>query len=215
MSNKLLIFGVGLLGEMAKFYFENDPNYKVVAFVTEDSMYKDDKFSEMPVVPFSKVCDKYPPSEYVMFVAIGYTNLNRNRERIYTECKKLGYKLVSYVHFSATVYNTLEIGENCLILEDVTIQPFAKVGNDVIIWNGSRICHHSVINDHCFIASNVVVSGGAHVGKNCFLGLNSGIRDFVNVGEYCLIGAHSWINKDTVPNGLYSNEGTHRVKEIN
>lgn len=215
MSKKLLIFGTGLLGEMVKYYFEYNSDYKVTAFVTEDSMLKGDKFCEMPVVPFSKVIDNYPPSCYVMFVAIGYTDLNRNRERIYAECKNAGYDLVSYVHPSATIYNTLKLGENCLILEDVTIQPFAKVGNDVIIWNGSRICHHSIIEDHCFIASNVVVSGGAHIGRNCFLGLNAGVRDFVNVGEFCLIGADSWINKDIAPHGLYSNKGTPRIKEIN
>ena len=214
MNKKLLIFGTGLLGEMANYYFEKDSEYSVEAFVTEDALFSKETFCEKPIIPFSVVKNEYSPKKYDIFVAIGYTDLNRNRERIFNECKECEYSLASYVSSKANVYDTLSLGENCLFLEDVTIQPFAKVGNDVIIWNGSHICHHSVIEDHCFIASHVVVSGGSSVGKNCFIGMNSAIRDCIKVGDHCLIGANSWINKDANPYGFYSNEGTRRIKDI-
>ena len=52
-----------------------------------------------------------------------------------------------------------EIGENCFIFEDNTIQPFVKIGDDVVLWSGNHIGHHAEIGDHCFISSHVVISG--------------------------------------------------------
>ncbi len=214
MKNKLIIFGNTNLADMANYYFEHDSNYRVDAFVVDDIVYNIDHFCKKPVVPFSVLDEEYPPTEYDLFVAIGYTNQNRTREKVYNKCKSLGYRLPSYVSSKATIFDTLKVGDNCFILEDNTIQPFAIIGDDVCIWSGNHIGHHAVIEDHCFITSHVVVSGGVHVGRNCFIGVNSSIRDHISIGDYCLIGANSWIHKSTEPMGVYSNEGTHRMKEV-
>lgn len=214
MKNKLVVFGNTNLADMANYYFEHDSDYQVDAFVVDDEFYEDDSFCSKPVVPFSKIVIEYPPTEYDLFVAIGYTNQNKTREKIYHKCKELGYNLPSYISSKATTFDTLKVGDNCFILEDNTIQPFAVIGNDVCLWSGNHIGHHAVIEDHCFITSHVVVSGGVHVGRNCFIGVNSAIRDHISIGDYCLIGANSWIHKSTEPMGIYSNEGTHRTKEV-
>lgn len=214
MRKKLIIFGNAMLADMANYYFEHDANYQVEAFVVDDKYYKDDYFCGKPVVPFSRMAIDYGPDEFALFIAVGYTDQNRNRENIYNRCKKLGYVLPSYISSKATTFDTLKVGDNCFILENSTIQPFAVIGNDVCLWCGSLIAHHSVIGDHCFIASHVVVSGGVQVGRNCFIGMNSSLRDCISIGDYCLIGAHSWINKDTEPMGVYSNEGSHRIREV-
>lgn len=60
----------------------------------------------------------------------------------------------------ATVLNDGRIGENVFLLEDNTIQPFVSIGNNVTLWSGNHIGHHSTIHDHCFLASHIVVSGG-------------------------------------------------------
>ena len=66
------------------------------------------------------------------------------------------------------------VGENSFILEANTLQPFVNIGNDVVLWSGNHIGHHSIISDHVFFTSHVVLSGNCVVGSNCFLGVNSG-----------------------------------------
>ncbi|MBE7551500.1 MAG: hypothetical protein HS126_10555 [Anaerolineales bacterium] len=46
----------------------------------------------------------------------------------------------------------IKTGDNCLIMPNVIIQPFAEIGNDVIIWGGSCIGYQSRIGDHSYIA---------------------------------------------------------------
>jgi UDP-3-O-[3-hydroxymyristoyl] glucosamine N-acyltransferase len=90
----------------------------------------------------------------------------------------------------------VEIGEHCFIFEDNTVQPFVKVGNNVVLWSGNHIGHHSTIHDHNFISSHVVISGFVDVGESCFMGVNSTIGNNVNIGRDCLIGAGAIIVKD-------------------
>jgi len=100
------------------------------------------------------------------------------------------------------------MGENCFILEDVTIQPFVEFGDDVIVWSGNHIGHHSKIGNHCFITSHVVISGNVEVGDYCFLGVNSTIRDGIKIANHCVIGAGAVILKNTKEKEVYTAKGT-------
>ena len=106
-----------------------------------------------------------------------------------TEAKAKGYELVSYVNSKISAFPDFNCGENCFILEDNTIQPFARIGNDVTLWSGNHIGHHATIGDHCFLASHIVISGGVEVGEYTFIGVNATLRDHIKVGPRCIIGA--------------------------
>ena len=79
------------------------------------------------------------------------------------------------------------IGENCFILEDNTIQPFTKIGNNVILWSGNHIGHHGEIKDHVFFTSHVVMSGHCIIESHCFLGVNATIRDGCHMEQGTLL----------------------------
>jgi sugar O-acyltransferase (sialic acid O-acetyltransferase NeuD family) len=194
--NKVLIFGLGDNAELAKYYFENDSDYDVVAFVVDEQYKKGDVFCDLPLISFEGVRDIYPPSEYLMFITIGYTDMNSAREQKYNEAKELGYQFANYISSKATVLTT-DIGENNFILEDSTIQPFVKIGNNNVIWSGNHIGHHGSIGNHCFITSQVTISGRVTIEDNCFLGVNSTLRDHIKIAYKTLVGAHAWISKDT------------------
>lgn len=205
---ELVIFGNTNQADMAHYYFENDSEYKVVAFVVDDEYYKESLFNKKPIIPYSKMLLEYPPEKYDCFVAIGYTKKNTIRENVYKRIKDQGYYLPTYISSKATIFNTLIIGDNCFVLEDNTIQPFSVIGSNVVLWSGNHLGHHAIIEDNCFITSHVVISGGVKVRRNTFIGVNSTIRDHIEIAEYGIIGANSWINKSTVPYGVYSNKGT-------
>ena len=64
---------------------------------------------------------------------------------------------------------------------DNTIQPFVEIGDNVTMWSGNHIGHHSKICDNAFISSHAVISGGVEVGRNSFLGVNSTINDHIKL----------------------------------
>src|SRR3989304_4179656 len=153
----VIIFGTGSFAEVAHFYLKNDSPYEVVAFTANKWLIKNEKLLDLPIIPFEEIELKFPPSKFEMFVAVGYMNMNKTRAKICKKAKEKGYKLITYVNSKVTKWGELDIGENCFIFENVVIQPFVKIGNDVIMWSGNHIGHHSKIGDHCFITSHVVV----------------------------------------------------------
>lgn len=194
---KVVIFGNGQWASLAHFYLTHDSPHEVVAFTVDRGYLKERELFDLPVVAFDEVEKLYPPGEFKMFVPISFKKMNHLRADKYDEAKAKGYQLISYVSSKATVWPGFVPGDNCFIFEDNTIQPFVKIGNDVVLWSGNHIGHHTVIKDHVFISSHVVVSGGVTIEPYCFLGVNSTIRDGVTIARECLIGASALILKDT------------------
>lgn len=209
---KVVVFGTGDIAELAHFYFSHDSDYEVVAFTVDAEFISASEFCGRPVVPFDSLASVYAPHHHDLFVALSYSKLNQVRKDKYLAGKALGYRLASYVSSRATVFPGLRIGENCFVLEDNTIQPFATLGHDVTLWSGNHIGHHSVIGDHSFIASHVVVSGGVRIGEQCFIGVNATIRDHVSVGDRCVIGAGTLILADAESDGVYVGASTERSR---
>jgi acetyltransferase-like isoleucine patch superfamily enzyme len=157
MKNPLVIFGAGDIAQLAHYYFTTDSVYEVVAFTVDFAYITENVFCGLPVVPFEELSKYYQPDKCEIFVALSYSKLNEVRKEKYLAVKEMGFQLASYVSSHATVLNEGRIGENCFIFEDNTIQPFVTIGNNVTLWSGNHIGHHSTIHDHCFIASQVVL----------------------------------------------------------
>jgi sugar O-acyltransferase (sialic acid O-acetyltransferase NeuD family) len=212
MKKTLVIFGSGEIAQLAHFYFSTDSDYEVIAFTVDARYIKESSFCGLPLVPFEDVVKEYPPEHNDFFVAVGYSKLNSIRKEKFLAAREKGYELVSYISSHATVLNEGKIGENCFILEDNTIQPFVSIGNNVTLWSGNHIGHHSVVKDHTFIASHVVISGGVEIGEQCFLGVNSSLRNHIKVGDRCVLGAGALLLSDAEPDGVYIGSATERSK---
>ena len=208
---KLVIFGITDAAELAHYYFKTDSDFEVVAFTVDEAFRKADQFCGLPVVAFERVAEVYPPTTHQLFVALGYSKLNQVRKEKYLAAKALGYVLPSYISSRATVLNDGRIGDNCFMLEDNTVQPFVVIGNNVTLWSGNHIGHHSVIHDHCFLASHIVVSGRVEIGEACFLGVNATLRDHITVGENTIVGAGTLLLASAPPGGVYIGAATDRA----
>lgn len=208
----IVIFGAGDIAEMAHFYFGADTEHHVAAFAVDAAYLKEDKFRGLPVVAFEELAARFPPDKHRGFVALSYNRVNQLRAEKCAAMRQAGYELVSYVSSRATVFADLTVGWNCFILEDNTIQPRARIGNNVTLWSGNHIGHHATVEDNVFIASHVVVSGGVIVGANSFLGVNSTLRDHIRIGRNCVIGAGALIVADTDDDGVYTAPAAEKAK---
>ena len=199
---KIVIFGVLDTAELAWYYLTHDSEHEVSAFCVDQEYLKEREFHGLPVVAFEDVEQLYPPAEFQFFAPMTGRKMNKNRERVYLEAKAKGYTLISYVSSKATTFNN-EIGDNCFILEDNTIQPFTKIGNNVVLWSGNHIGHHGEIKDHVFFTSHVVLSGHCTIEPYCFFGVNATVRDYLHLAEGTLVGMAAAVTKNTEAWGVY------------
>ena len=211
--SKVIIFGIQDFAELAHYYLQSDSQHEVVAFsVNEAYMPEILEFRGLPIVAFEKIEKQFPSSKYKFFAPMSPVKMNRLRESVYNDIKAKGYQLISYISSKATICHN-EIGDNCFILEDNTIQPFTKIGNNVILWSGNHIGHHGIIEDHVMLTSHVVMSGHCKIEKYSTLGVNSTIRDGITIAEGTFVGMGACIVKNTEPWCMY--KGNPAVKSEN
>jgi sugar O-acyltransferase (sialic acid O-acetyltransferase NeuD family) len=210
----VVIFGTRDFASLAHFYLKSDSPHRVVGFtVHREYLPESGEFEGLPVVPFEELESRFPPNAVSAFAPLSHRRMNRLREEVYRDLKGRGYPLISYVSSRATYFPGTPIGENCFVLEDNTIQPFVSIGNNVVLWSGNHIGHHSVVHDHVFVTSHVVVSGHCVVGSYSFLGVNATLKDGVTLGEGTLVGMGALVARNTEPWTLYKADAT-RVSKV-
>ena len=200
----VVVFGIGTVAQLAHFYLTHDSDRTVAAFAVDRDYLKETELLGLPVVAGDEVADRFPPASYDMFVAVGYSRMNKFRAAKYNEAKAMGYELINYISSKAVVWPDLQIGDNCFIMESNIIQPFAKLGSDIIMWGGCHVGHDSVLGDHLFFGSHTVVSGFVHIEDHCFIGVNSTIRDEVRIARETVVGAGATITKNTAEKSVYA-----------
>jgi sugar O-acyltransferase (sialic acid O-acetyltransferase NeuD family) len=197
MSEKpVVIFGAGAFAQVAAVYLTKDGTREVLAYTVDGQYLTDDKFAGCPLIPFEDLLESHPPDRVDLLVATGFRGVNQIRRGIYERCKQLGYAFVTYVSSNAFVMTDEPMGENTFVFEANVIQPFVHIGNDVVVWSGNHIGHHSRIADHCFIASHAVISGHVTVGERSFIGVNATLRDGISLGPGCIVGAGAVVLAD-------------------
>ena len=205
--SKVVIFGIGQWAELAHFYLTHDSPHEVVAFTLDRDYIESPSFQDLPVVPFDEVEQHYVPGEFRMFIPMSFKKMNHVRADKYSTAKQKGYELISYVSSKATTFPGFSCGDNCFILEDNTIQPFVKIGNNVVLWSGNHIGHSTVIKDHVMVTSHVVISGSCTVEEFSFLGVNATVRDETVIARETLVGMGVTILKDTSEYEVYKAAG--------
>jgi sugar O-acyltransferase (sialic acid O-acetyltransferase NeuD family) len=195
-TKKLVLVGDSAFAEIAYEYFTHDSEYEVVAFAVEREYLRRGQLFGLPVVPFEELPERFTPAEHEFYAALVYTQGNALRTRLYESAKRMGYRPASYVSPRAFVWRNVRLGEHCFIFENNVVQPFATVGDNVVLWSGNHIGHHSKIGNHCFVSSHVVVSGFVEVGHSCFLGVNTTVANNIKIGNQCTAGAGALILGD-------------------
>ena len=105
--------------------------------------------------------------------------------------------------------NSLEIGENNLIREYVTINPGTEdgggktiVGNNCLLMISSHVAHDCKIGNNVVIANNVPLGGHVIIEDSVVIGGNSAVQQFTRIGRLAMIGGMTGVLKDVIPFGL-------------
>ena len=105
--------------------------------------------------------------------------------------------------------NSLEIGENNVIREYVTINPGTEggggktvVGNNCLLMISSHIAHDCKIGNDVVIANNVPLGGHVTIEDSVVIGGNSAVQQFTRIGRLAMIGGMTGVLKDVIPFGL-------------
>ena len=93
----IVLFGMGGVASVIRTVLDQASPFKVVACTVNRDRLESSASSDLPLVAFEEVEHRYPPREFGMFVAIGYSRVNAVRAEIYEHACAKGYELVSWL----------------------------------------------------------------------------------------------------------------------
>ena len=105
--------------------------------------------------------------------------------------------------------NSIQIGENNIIREYVTVNPGTAgggsktiIGNNCLFMISSHVAHDCKIGNNVIIANNVPLGGHVTIEDSVVIGGNSAVQQFTRIGRLAMIGGMTGVLKDVIPFGL-------------
>lgn len=101
--------------------------------------------------------------------------------------------------------STVEIGDNTVIREYVTINRGTRysqrtlIGKNCLLMAYVHVAHDCIIGDHCILANNSTLAGHIEIGDYAILGGMTAIHQFCKVGSHAFFAGGSLVNKDVPP----------------
>jgi sugar O-acyltransferase (sialic acid O-acetyltransferase NeuD family) len=200
--SKVVLFGTGRGADVAHRFLARDTEHQVCGFAVDRRYVDRETFHDLPVVPFEKVQQRFPPDEYRMLILLGYQGMNALRAAKYSEAKNKGYSFISYTNSHFYRAEELHIGENCFILDNQSISLDVKIGNNVVMWSSNHIGDLTVIGDHVWLSSHVTIAAEVLVRPYCFVGVGATISNRLTLAEKTFVGANALVAWDTAENSV-------------
>lgn len=107
----------------------------------------------------------------------------------------------------------LEIGAECVIREQVTMNPgtegggmLTKVGDRCLFMVGAHVAHDCQVGNQVILANNATLAGHVQVGDHTVIGGLAAVHQFVRIGHHAMIGGLSGVEHDVIPYGLVMGE---------
>jgi UDP-N-acetylglucosamine acyltransferase len=105
--------------------------------------------------------------------------------------------------------SSLEIGEDCLIREGVTINPgtagggmLTKIGDRCVFLANSHVGHDCRLGCDVVLSNNVMIAGHVVIGDFASLGGGAAVHQFTRIGAHAFLGGLSGLENDLIPFGL-------------
>jgi UDP-3-O-[3-hydroxymyristoyl] glucosamine N-acyltransferase len=208
---RIIIIGAGAhSAEIAGLIYDNNKH------VSEDEKliikgYLDDrnenwhryKFKE----PLLSNLSDYTPEPDDFFI-LGVSNIE-SRTSCLEKLKNKSLNYFNFIHYTAIVYETAQMGYGNVICCFSKIGPNAIIGNLNSINSKTEIGHDCVVGSNNVFAGNVGIAGFSSVGNDNFFGMNSSVIPGKKIGSKNIIQAGIVVDLNISDDSYFF----HRFKE--
>ncbi|MBE6992497.1 MAG: acetyltransferase [Ruminococcaceae bacterium] len=189
---------------------------RVVADVAKLVGYKEIVFlDDADVVPEAGVVGKVSDfvdykDEYAFFVAIGNNGV---RERVFKQLQSKGAEIVSLIHPSAYVSDSVRIGKGVVVMACAAINCGAVISDGVIVNTSSSVDHDCSIGAFSHVSVGAHIAGTVAVGTGTFIGAGATVINNVSICDNCTIGAGAVVIKSIESSGTYVGVPAEKVEK--
>ncbi len=195
MKKKLIIVGTSKTAAHVLSFVNYYDLFEVVGFAVNEKFKTSDEYLGLPVYTIEQLPEIKGTVFDLVFVAILWNGLNRDRKQVYEQVKSLGLECANLISPTACVRGNIN-GDNCWIHDFVIIQNDANIGNNVLIMANTMIGSFAEVGSHCYFATKSTLGGESSIGEQSFVGLSATIFGETTVGKKCIVGACTFVKRN-------------------
>ena len=151
----------------------------------------------------SKINDlkKFLKNSNHFIVCIG-SNFGKARYYISRELEKLKCKPLSVINKYSFLDSTSALGKGIIVMPNVTLHCYSKVGDYCILNTSSTIEHECIIGHGTHIMGGACVSGRVKIGNFVTIGTNATVLPNLKISDGAYIGAGAVVTRDVKKNEI-------------
>ncbi|MDP5232008.1 MAG: NeuD/PglB/VioB family sugar acetyltransferase [Cellulophaga sp.] len=196
-----VILGGGTYGEVFLTYLL-EQGFNIVGFFDDNKVREGEILHGVPVLGTFEdlLLNNDPKKINQVFCPIGD---NKIRTKYLTILRNKGFEIPNFIHESVILSKDIIIGQGVYLLPGVIIMPHTTIKDFVIVSMGSRVAHHTILDEGTFISTGVNVGASIHIAKKAFLGISATIMTGVkNIGENAIVGSGAVVIRDVKANHI-------------
>lgn len=198
---KYIIIGNSVYARMLYGYVTENKENEVVGFsvekeyiLSEESLIIE-KDRGRKVIPYEEIEQHYTPDEVTLLLAVGYSEMNDTKEKLFQLYKAKGYKFGTYIHPSAIIAPDVVLGEGNIFFEGTIVQRDVFIGDGNVFFARTTIAHNCKIgNFNSF--SGASLGGDVTICDKCFIGMGAVIAENVTLENQVFVGANAYVNSN-------------------
>jgi sugar O-acyltransferase (sialic acid O-acetyltransferase NeuD family) len=199
MSVDLIIIGAGGSSrDIAQAIACSDPakkNWNLLGFLDDDAAKQGTIVDGIPVLGVLDSVSIYSDAK----VLIGVAGEPPTRKKLVQRLGLPDERYATFVHPSAFLSPSAEIGVGVAILQNVVINTSATIGSHVLISPGTAIGHDAMVHDYVVFAPEALVCGSVAIHECAFIGARSVLSPGTVVGTRSLVGIGAVVVQDVEP----------------
>jgi sugar O-acyltransferase (sialic acid O-acetyltransferase NeuD family) len=134
------------------------------------------------------------------------------RKRLAQKIINIGAKLHNFIHPSALVAKSAQIGAGTLIYPFVVVSSNARIGENCVINSYTGVGHDVEMDDHCVVSAQVDLTGFVKLGEGVFIGSGARILPKKKIGAYSKISAGATVIRSLGAHSVVLPKPTKTVK---
>jgi len=199
--NNALIVGAGTQGQVYASYLK-ESGVNLIGWVDDNDDLQGKEVLGLPVLgKYADLFDKKLKDKIRnIYCPIGN---NKIRSNYLSTLKNEGYAIPSFIHHTVSIGPDVVLGEAIYLLACNVIMPHSKIGNFLMVNQGSTIAHHVTLGEGVFMSSGVNVGAILDVDDYAYIGAGVTIMTGVKrIGKSSLLGAGTVIIRDVPDNAV-------------
>ena len=201
MLKDIVIIGAGGVGRETALIIEdiNEVNkeWNLLGFIDDNTQIQGSSINGYDVLGNLEFLENHNKEVYVVCAIANY---NIKKTIIEKLKKSENIKYATLIHPTTNINDTVEIGEGCIVYQNVVLTANISIGDHVIISPRCGIGHDARVENYCSLLWNTSVSGNVLLKEGVLLGSASTIIQGLTVGEGSIVGAGAVVIRDIQDN---------------